>query len=97
MKQNFDLDGSSADFIIVKGKVVPDYKISFVIIAKKGLFPSFFGLSKSRGSAKLRAPSVWFFFKTCLAKVELIDCLAYTVVVVSTLVAIGLCKLFCGS
>ena len=35
MKQNFGLDGSSADFTVGKGKVVPKYKISFVFI---GLF-----------------------------------------------------------
>ena len=46
MKQNFGLDGSSADFTIGKGKVVQEYKISFAFIAKK--VPSyssrFFGL-----------------------------------------------------
>ena len=38
MKQNFGLDGCSADFTTGKGKVVHEYKISFVFIAKKGLF-----------------------------------------------------------
>ena len=40
-KQNFGLDGSSAHFTIGKGKVVPEYKISFVFIAKKVLFQDF--------------------------------------------------------
>ena len=38
MKQNFGLDGSSTDLTIGKGKVVPDYQMTFVFIAKKCLF-----------------------------------------------------------
>ena len=45
MKQNFGLERSSADFMIGKGKVVHECKISFVFIAKKGLlFLDFLGL-----------------------------------------------------
>ena len=48
MKQNFGLDGFSADFTIGKGKVVPECKISFVFIAKKGQFQDFLGTLKMR-------------------------------------------------
>ena len=41
MKQNFGLDGFSADFTVGKGKVVHEYKISLVLIAKKGLVQDF--------------------------------------------------------
>ena len=41
MKQNFGLNGSSADLTIGKGKVVNGYKISLVFILKKGLVQDF--------------------------------------------------------
>ena len=41
MKQNFGLDGSSADFTIGKGKVIAEDKISLVFIANKGLIQDF--------------------------------------------------------
>ena len=44
MKQNFGLDGSSTDFTIGKGKVVQEYKISFVFIAQKRPNSRFNGL-----------------------------------------------------
>ena len=43
MKQNLGFDGSSADFMIGKVKMVHEYKISFVFIAKKGLVQDFLG------------------------------------------------------
>ena len=43
------LDGSSADFTIGKGKVVPEYKISFVFIAKKGLAQDFLDFKNQAG------------------------------------------------
>ena len=47
MKQNFGLDGSSADFTIGKGKMVQEYKISFVFIAQKRPNSRFLELWKS--------------------------------------------------
>ena len=40
-KQNFGLDGFSADLTIDEGKVFHEYKISFVFIAKRGSFEDF--------------------------------------------------------
>ena len=46
--KNLGLDGSSVDFTIGKGKVVPEYKISFVFMAKKKAYVKIFWTLKSR-------------------------------------------------
>ena len=61
MKQHFGLDGSSADFTIDQGRVVPDYKISFVIIVKKGVFQDLLTFNNRVALLQLREPSVDFF------------------------------------
>ena len=71
MKQNFGLDGSSADFTIGKGKVVAESKISFVIIEKKGWLK--ISCAITIGGlylllCKLRASSVDFFKRSISPK-----------------------------
>ena len=70
MKQNFGLDGLSADFTIGNCKLVPKCKISFVFIAKKGLVQDFLDFKNPVGPLLIESAIFWFLFKTHLFKVE---------------------------